>query len=334
MLSRLRVGRHPMKTLLIASEGGHLTELYLLAERINLSGEHVWVTFDSLQSRSLLGGQQVHYAPFAGTRDLIGTAQAAFWARDFLRTHHFDTVVSTGASIAFAFLPLAARTGADCYYIEASTRTDGPSLTGRMLMPFHSIHLYTQYERWANQRWKYHVSIFDGFRSIQAVQPSQPLRIVVSLGTNRGFGFRRLLEQLVRIIPDGTDVLWQVGCTDTSGLGIDAHAVLPTAELNRAMAESDAVITHAGSGSAISALRAGKRAVFVPRRKQFKEHVDDHQELIAAELDERQLVFRAEANELQWADVVQAASWRVEREAECSYHLSASGLRLDLSVKL
>lgn len=327
MLSRLRVGRRPMKTLLIASEGGHLTELHLLAERMNLSDEHVWVTFDTPQSKSLLVGHQVHYAPFAGTRDLIGTARAAFWARDFLRTYHFDTVVSTGASIAFAFLPLAARMGADCYYIETSTRTDGPSLTGRMLMPFRSINLYTQYERWANQRWTYHISIFDGFRSMPVVQPSPPLHIVVSLGIHKGFGFRRLLEQLVRIIPDGIDVLWQIGSTDASGLGIDAHAVLPTADLNRAMAESDVVITHAGAGSAISALRAGKRAVFVPRRKQFKEHIDDHQELLAAELDKRELVFRAEADELQWADVVRAASWRVEQDVECFYHLDAGGLR-------
>jgi UDP-N-acetylglucosamine--N-acetylmuramyl-(pentapeptide) pyrophosphoryl-undecaprenol N-acetylglucosamine transferase len=304
-----------MKTLLVASAGGHLVELRLLSECLGPSDERVWVTFDTPQSRSLLAGQDVHFAPFAGTRDIVGTARAAVWARNFLRLNHFDTVVSTGASIALAVLPLATHAGADCYYIESATRTDGPSLTGRLLMPFRSIHLRTQHERWANQRWAYQVSIFDGFRSFPVAQPSQPRRVVVSLGMHRGFGFRRLLEQLVRIIPDGTDVLWQVGYTDTSGLDIDSRRSMPAPELSRAMAESDVVITHAGIGSAIAALEAGKRPVFVPRRKRFKEHVDDHQAYIATELDQRKLAFHAEADQLQWDEVVQAASWRVERQA-------------------
>jgi UDP-N-acetylglucosamine--N-acetylmuramyl-(pentapeptide) pyrophosphoryl-undecaprenol N-acetylglucosamine transferase len=305
-----------MKTLLVASEGGHLVELSLLAERLSPPGDRVWVTFDTPQGRSLLVGQDVHFAPFAGTRDLMGTARAAWWARDFLRGRRFDTVVSTGASIALAVLPLAARAGAQCYYIESAARTDGPSLTGRLLTPFRSVHLCTQHERWAGQRWTYQGSIFDGFRSLPVPEPSEPRRVVVSLGMHKGFGFRRLLERLVRIIPDGTEVLWQVGYTDASRLGIDSCLSLPTPELNRAMAESDVVITHAGVGSAISALKVGKRPVLVPRRKQFEEHIDDHQTRIATILDQRQLALHAEADELGWADVVRAASWRVEQSPD------------------
>ncbi|MDQ2810904.1 MAG: glycosyl transferase family 28 [Actinomycetota bacterium] len=302
-----------MKTLLVASEGGHLVELSLLAERMSISGDRAWITFDTAQSRSLLVDQDVHFAPFAGTRDLVGTARAARWARHFLRGRHFDTVISTGASIALAVLPLAARAGARCYYIESATRTDGPSLTGRLLTPFRSVHLCTQHERWAGRRWTYQVSVFDGFQSIPIPHPTEPRRVVVSLGMHKGFGFRRLLERLVRIIPDGTEVLWQVGYTDASGLGIDSHLSLPAPELNRAMAESDAVITHAGIGSAVSALQVGKRPVLVPRRKQFREHIDDHQARIATVLGQRNLVLYAEADELQWAHVVSAASWRVEQ---------------------
>jgi len=300
----------------VASEGGHLAQLYLLSERMDAADERVWVTFDTPQSRSLLAGQEVHFAPFAGTRDPVGTMRAAVWTRHFLQGNHFDTVVSTGASIALAVLPLAAHSGANCFYIESATRTNGPSLTGRLLTPFRSIHLRTQYEQWANRRWAYQVSVFDGFRSFPVAQPSQPRRVVVSLGLHKGFGFRRLLEQLVRIIPGGTDVLWQVGYTDASGLGIDSCRSLPMPELSRAIAESDAVITHAGIGSALSALAAGKRPVFVPRRKRFNEHVDDHQAFIAADLDRRKLALCAEADELQWDEVVRAASWRVERDPE------------------
>ncbi len=251
----------------------------------------------------------------------MGTARTAAWARDFLKTNHFDIAVSTGASIALAVLPLASRAGTDCYYVESATRTNGPSLTGRLLKSFHSIHLNTQHERWANRRWAYQTSVFDGFRSLPIANPASPRRVVVSLGMHKGFGFRRLLEQLVRIIPGDIDVLWQVGYTDASGLGIKSRVSLPATELSLAMAESDVVITHAGIGSAISALTAGKRPVFVPRRKQFKEHIDDHQVLIACELDSRGLAFHAEADELQWEEIMRAASWRVEPDTEHESYL-------------
>ena len=80
------------------------------------------------------------------------------------------------------------------------------------------------------------------------------------------------------------------------------------------MADSDAVITHAGIGSAITALESGKRPIFVPRRKRFKEHVDDHQVSIAGELERQGLVFCVEADEIQWSNIVRAAAWRVQHD--------------------
>jgi UDP-N-acetylglucosamine--N-acetylmuramyl-(pentapeptide) pyrophosphoryl-undecaprenol N-acetylglucosamine transferase len=300
-----------MSTLLVASEGGHLVELQVLARRLGV-GEHTWVTFDSPQSRSTLTDEPVHFAPFAGSRDIVGTLRASLWARSFLHSNNFDTVISTGASIALAILPLAARTGAGCYYFESAARTSGPSLTGRLLEPFRSIKLFAQYESWANKRWTYYASIFDMFAPVPVLQPAPLRRVVVSLGLHKGFGFRRAVEQLVQVIPEGTEVLWQTGDTNTSGLAIKSHVNLPTHELLSAIAECDAVITHAGIGSILSALQAGKRPVVIPRRAQFKEHVDDHQTLIAGELAKRDLVVRAEADEVQWADVIRSASSRVD----------------------
>jgi UDP-N-acetylglucosamine--N-acetylmuramyl-(pentapeptide) pyrophosphoryl-undecaprenol N-acetylglucosamine transferase len=309
--SRVR-GRTP-RALLIASGGGHLAELFLLSEVMDLPRERTWVTFDTPQSRSLLSGREVYYAPFAGSRDLVGTTRAALWARGFLRANHFDVAVSTGASIALAILPLAARAGADCYYVESATRTDGPSLTARLLTPFRTINFRTQHEQWASRRWILQPSVFDGFRATEVPTVPAPRRIVVSLGM-QDFGFRRLLERLVRIVPADVDVLWQIGSTDASGLEVSFHRTLPASQLNSAMVESDVVITHAGIGSAISALNAGKRPVFVPRRKEFREHVDDHQVSIATELARRGLVFNVEADALEWADIVRAASWRVAQD--------------------
>src|ERR1039457_2274594 len=71
-----RAGAAPMRTLLVASEGGHLVELYVLCERMGITGERVWVPFDAPPSRSLLACQELYFAPSAGTRDLAGTARA------------------------------------------------------------------------------------------------------------------------------------------------------------------------------------------------------------------------------------------------------------------
>lgn len=299
-----------MSTLLVASEGGHLVELQLLAQRLGI-GRHAWVTFDTPQSRSVLAGEEVYLAPFVGSRDVVGTTRATVWVQSLLHTHDFETVISTGASIALAALPLAARMGAGCYYFESAARTSGPSLTGRLLEPFRSIELFAQYESWVNRRWKYHASVFDLFYPAPVLTPRPVRRIVVSLGLHPGFGFRRAVEQLVKIIPEGTEVLWQTGDADTSGLGIKSRTRLPSHELLSAIAESDAVVTHAGIGSIISALQAGKRPVVIPRRAKFKEHVDDHQTLIADELAQRDLVVRAEADKVQWTDLLRAASSRV-----------------------
>lgn len=45
----------------------------------------------------------------------------------------------------------------------------------------------------------------------------------------------------------------------------------------RLVAEADLLIIHAGAGSVIHALRAGKVPVVMPRRAMYGEHIDDHQ---------------------------------------------------------
>ena len=71
------------------------------------------------------------------------------------------------------------------------------------------------------------------------------------------------------------------------------------------------VVTHAGTGSALSALEAGRCPVLVPRRRGAGENVDDHQELLSAELARRGLAVDARADTLTLADLVTAMERRV-----------------------
>jgi UDP-N-acetylglucosamine--N-acetylmuramyl-(pentapeptide) pyrophosphoryl-undecaprenol N-acetylglucosamine transferase len=86
---------------------------------------------------------------------------------------------------------------------------------------------------------------------------------------------------------------------------------VPIAEMRQAMREADVVISHAGVGSALAAMQAGRRAVYIPRRRAHGEHVDDHQVEMACELEGRNLVVAREAADVTLADLTTAAAWSV-----------------------
>jgi UDP-N-acetylglucosamine transferase subunit ALG13 len=108
--------------------------------------------------------------------------------------------------------------------------------------------------------------------------------IFVTLGTHEQ-PFERALD-LVAGLADRDKLLIQHGATE-------ARPTLPHIEwldyldwepLTARMRDAEVVITHAGVGSAVTAIRAGKKPVLVPRLARFGEHVDDHQLQLAVRL--------------------------------------------------
>ena len=100
-----------MTRLMVASTGGHLTELALLAPRIwPPDPNELWVTFDSEQSRSLLAGRRVRFIRDTPPRDWRSALVNVRAAWNLLKSP-FDTVISNGAAIAVSFLPLAQAKG-------------------------------------------------------------------------------------------------------------------------------------------------------------------------------------------------------------------------------
>jgi UDP-N-acetylglucosamine--N-acetylmuramyl-(pentapeptide) pyrophosphoryl-undecaprenol N-acetylglucosamine transferase len=305
--------------LLVSSVGGHLADLHRLLPRIrSLDPERVWVTFDTPQSRSLLAQEDVVYVDYTGPRDVKNVLRHSGVARRLFRGRHpFTQVVSAGSGIALSFLPLARARGAHCHYIECSACTAGPSVTGRLLRRFPGIELYAQYRSWARSPWRYSGSVLDTFvPGPPAPSPPKIRRAVVTLGTMEDYSFRRLVERAHAILPREAEVLWQVGCTDTSGLPIEAHGQLPAPQLQRAIERADVVIAHAGCGSSVAALEAGKMPVLVPREAAHGENVDDHQRLIASVLAERELAIMRSPTELAFEDLLLAAGSTVLANSE------------------
>lgn len=298
-------------TLLVAATGGHLEQLYRISRRLDPpSGRTTWVTHDDPQSHSLLRDEDMRVVPYVPPRGYRQIAQTLPLARRILRSDSFDRVISTGAGVAMPFFAVARARGIPCHYIESAARAHGPSLTGRIVSKWPGVRLYSQYEHWTTGRWHYRGSLFDSFTVDESTAP-EIRRVVVTLGTMRTYGFRRLVDRLMQILPEvvtpDADVMWQVGVTDPEGIPGRVAANYPNAELRAAIEAADLVIAHSGIGSAITALELGKRPVLVPRRPAFGEHVDDHQSLIAGELGRRDLAVFREADELTADDLRLAA---------------------------
>lgn len=310
---------HLRHALLVASTGGHLKELHELRPRLGLD-RVTWLTFDDEQSRSLLAGQDVHYLRWTGSRDYVNTVRNMKAARSHFLRHRYDVVVSTGAAIALSVLPVARSFGLACHYVESATRTASPSVTGRVLAGTPGVHRYTQYAACAGRRWTHAGSVFDGFAPRSA--DYRPIRkVVVALGTMRQWSFRAAVERLVVVLPAEAEVVWQTGHTDISGLGIEAVPLMPAEDLARHMREADLVVAHAGVGSTLDALDAGRQPLLLPRSSGRKEHVDDHQWAVAETLAQKGLAVVADAPGVTGQHLLDAASQRIVRVPAPAYVL-------------
>ncbi len=318
-----------MTTLLVSTVGGHLAQLHELVPRFTGvdTEKRVWVTHRSAQSESLLTGEDVVWVPYIEERDVLGVAQAVWPAYKLIGARSVDSVISTGSAIAVAYLAAARLRRRRAVFVESTAFIRSRSRTGRIVQRYPGVLTYTQSPPMRTRNWEYRGSVLDNYRSEQIKSSEHgetqvPSRLVVTVGTSQSFGYRRLLERLVEIIPAGVDVLWQTGSTDVSGLDLEATPWVPFADLAAAVAEADVVIAHAGGGSALTALKAGRRPVLVPRSFDLGDFNDDHQHEIAELLKDRELAITRDVSALSWEDIIEASTWRVRRTDDLSpFHI-------------
>lgn len=107
--------------------------------------------------------------------------------------------------------------------------------------------------------------------------------IFVTVGTHHQ-PFDRLLCALDRL--DG-ELVVQYGAGAPPRRSLHSKALMAFDEILRWLDEADVVVTHAGVGSILCATRAGHIPLVVPRRREFHEHVDNHQVELTRALAER-----------------------------------------------
>jgi UDP-N-acetylglucosamine--N-acetylmuramyl-(pentapeptide) pyrophosphoryl-undecaprenol N-acetylglucosamine transferase len=314
-------------TVFVATTGGHLAQLHGLADRIPPDADAVWVTHANEQSTSLLAGRDVEYVRYVGRKDVPGVLRCALHAHRLFRRRRPTRAVSTGSGIALGYLPYLAARGVECHYIESAARVGGPSLTGRILRWVPGVRIYTQSRQWSGGPWNYGGNGFDAYEAVPVERiPGDPVKVVVTVGTAAEFPFRRLVLALTKLLtPEGpleqamgrrVEVLWQTGCTPVDDLPITPTPFLPAADLADALTAADIVVSHAGTGSALANLAAGRFAVMVSRAAEFGEAGDDHQRQLAEELAVRGLAVHRGPAEITVEDLVGTLSTTVRRVSD------------------
>lgn len=309
----------PKVALLVAESGGHLDQLHRLEPRLHPRFDAVtYVTSSTDQSRSLLQGKDVRFVPRVPPRGARMAARSLAPAARIMRELGITHVISTGSAIALPYLLAARALRLNAHYIESATRTDGPSLSGKILQRVPGVHLYTQHRHWADRSWLHRGSVLDGFALQESAEHPRLDRVVVTLGTMSRYPFERAVQAvrrvLVRSAGPHTRILWQIGDAKPHDLPGEVQSTVPAARLRAEIADADLVFAHAGTGSSLQILDAGRVPLLLPRSASRGEHVDDHQSLIARELASRGLAVTADPDELSIEHVRQALGLRVLKE--------------------
>ena len=291
-----------MTTVFVATTGGHLAQLHSLADRIPPTRTRSGSPTPTSRARrcSPTATSSTSRTSAAGRADRAAVHAARPPAATGQRRP--TRAVSTGSGIALGYLPYLAARGVECHYIESAARVSGPSLTGRILRWVPGVRTYTQYRHWSGG----HV----------ALRRQRVRRLRAGAGRARspaiGSGSSSPWARPPSSRSGGSCSRWRSCSAPGRAAGAGHGPARRGAVADRrappsttcrctprrscrprsspsALAAADIVVSHAGTGSALANLAAGRFAVMVSRAAEFGEAGDDHQRQLADELAARGL---------------------------------------------
>lgn len=112
--------------------------------------------------------------------------------------------------------------------------------------------------------------------------------IFVCVGS-REYQFDRLIKKMdVLVANDEIEdtVFAQIGKSNYTPKNFEYKRFLDYNEFKEYQANADIIISHAGTGALIGALKLKKQVIAVPRLAKYGEHIDDHQMQVAGVLEE------------------------------------------------
>jgi UDP-N-acetylglucosamine--N-acetylmuramyl-(pentapeptide) pyrophosphoryl-undecaprenol N-acetylglucosamine transferase len=284
--------RRPV-VLLIATPGGHLDLLIRLAEALD-GYERRWILSGSDGAQVLIqSGEPVELVPRFHGFSLRNLALAAASIRPALRQRP-DLVVTTGSGNVVPYCILMRLLGTPLIFVETMARVRNPSAAGRVLSRLAASVLV---------QWPEMASIYP---RAQVCEPDLVTRLgdctptpghprsgtFLAVGTHLD-PFDRVVRMVDEAVQAGilpTPVRAQTGVSTYRPEAFVTRAWMRPAEIDAAMADSDVIVCHAGTGLIARSLETGRVPLVVARRAALGEHVDDHQEQIVAKLADYGLV--------------------------------------------
>ncbi len=112
--------------------------------------------------------------------------------------------------------------------------------------------------------------------------------ILVTVGSQK-FQFNRLLKEIDDLIEKKIiteKVFAQTGASNYCPKNYESKAFITQEEFNKKIDECNLLITHAGTGVIVNALKKEKKVIAIPRLTKYGEHVDDHQIQLIKEFNE------------------------------------------------
>ena len=112
--------------------------------------------------------------------------------------------------------------------------------------------------------------------------------ILVTVGTHEQ-PFNRLVEYMDAWAGENSEkVVIQTGYSTYEPINCEWKKLFPYRDMIKNVDDARIVITHGGPSSYIMALQVGKIPIVVPRKKEYDEHVNNHQVLFSNQVAERQ----------------------------------------------
>lgn len=287
---------------LAASGGGHLRQLLDL-EPVWAAQDHFFLTEDTALGQSIARDHRSHFLAHVALGQArlghpVHMAKAAL--RNFAEsvraiwTEKPDLIISTGAGAVFFACLLGKMRGARFILIDSFARFDRPSVFARLARPLADVTIVQSPALKAH--WP-KALLFDPFRRLDTPPPPKEDVIFVTVGATLGFDrMVALIADLKRAGRIPERILFQIGSSvRPADLPDDVEIVrdLPFDQVQDVLRRARIVITHGGTGSLITALRAGCNVIAMPRSFALKEHYDDHQSEITGAFAKRGLILTA-----------------------------------------
>lgn len=108
--------------------------------------------------------------------------------------------------------------------------------------------------------------------------------ILVLCGTQKQ-DFTRLIK-LVEQVADLEKVIVQAGHNQYESSKMNIFGFVSNEEIQQLYEEADLIVTHAGAGSMLQAIKNHKKIIAVPRLKEYGEHVNNHQIELAKKFED------------------------------------------------